>query len=432
MRKLVFIVVIALAVTACPEPKIANQEPGNANQNPVASDYIIGNLTQTVGNITPVTVNPKAGKSTGTRTVFYNGSTALPTVIGTYTVTFNVAAVSGWNAVNGLSAGILTVNAKANNAQIPSITSQPTSAMVTVNASYSLSVAASVTDGGSLSYRWYSNTSASNSGGTAITGATSNVYNPPTSIVGIYYYFVEVTNTIHNNGGGGNKTASIRSDAVILTVNTKVNAQTPTITSQPTGALVTLNNSHSLSVAANIDDDGTLLYKWYSNTSVSNNGGTVITGATSVTYNPPTGTAGTFYYFVEVTNTISDNGDGGVKTTSIRSNAVVINVTSPSGIVINFEGLNEWELVELTAPAQIKYGAWEYISFTVTGNNIITSFRLYLDGVLEGIVTTDAPTGKVGYYHRFYKPAGVYQLTVVATNRSGESRSVSCRITVGK
>jgi hypothetical protein len=437
MRKLVFVALIALVVTACPEPKITNHEPGAANQNPVASDFIIGNLTQTVGNITPVTVQPKAGKSTGTITIFYNRSTALPTVVGTYTVTFNVAAVSGWNAVNGLSAGILTVNMRGN-AQTPSITSQPTGAMVTVNALHSLSVVASVTDGGSLSYQWYSNTSTSNSGGTAIIGATSNIYNPPTSTVGIYYYFVEVTNTIYNNGSGGNKTASIRSDVVILTVNTKINAQTPTITSQPTSAMVTVNNSHSLSVAANVDDDGTLSYKWYSNTSMTNTGGTVITETTSTTFNPPTGTAGTFYYFVEVINTISDNGDGGVKTTSIRSSAVEIKVTSPSGIVINLEGLNEWELVELTAPAQINYGTYVPISFTVTGNNIMTSgnnimtYRLYLDGMLDGTVTTDQTKGKVSFLHRFYKPAGVYQFTVVATNSSGESRSGSCRITMGK
>jgi hypothetical protein len=78
--------------------------------NPVAGDYDIGNLTQTVGNVTAVTVRPKSGKSTGAVTVYYNGSTTLPTVAGTYAVTFDVAAASGFNAVKGLSAGTLTVN----------------------------------------------------------------------------------------------------------------------------------------------------------------------------------------------------------------------------------------------------------------------------------------------------------------------------------
>jgi hypothetical protein len=83
--------------------------------NPVAGDFNISNLFQTVGNVTAVTVTPKPGKSTGAITVFYNGSTALPTVAGTYTITFNVSAVTGWNAVTGLNGGILTINAANQN-----------------------------------------------------------------------------------------------------------------------------------------------------------------------------------------------------------------------------------------------------------------------------------------------------------------------------
>ena len=85
------------------------------NQNPVASDFNIGNLTQTVGNVTPVTVTPKANKSTGTITVYYNWSTKLPTAIGTYTVTFDVAAATGWNAATGLAGETLTINAAHQN-----------------------------------------------------------------------------------------------------------------------------------------------------------------------------------------------------------------------------------------------------------------------------------------------------------------------------
>ena len=81
------------------------------NQTPVAGDYNIGNLTQTVGSVSAVTIVPKTGKSIGAITIFYNGSTTLPTAAGIYTVTFSVAAVSGFNAATGLSAGTLTINA---------------------------------------------------------------------------------------------------------------------------------------------------------------------------------------------------------------------------------------------------------------------------------------------------------------------------------
>jgi len=125
--------------------------------------------------------------------------------------TYTLSGFSNWTK-NGGSIPII-------DAQAPTITTQPVSASVNVNASHSLSVSANVTDSGTLSYRWYSNTNASNIGGTIIGGATSSSYNPPTETAGTFFYFVEVLNTIPNNGDGGNKTASIRSNAVTLTVN---------------------------------------------------------------------------------------------------------------------------------------------------------------------------------------------------------------------
>jgi hypothetical protein len=244
----------------------------------------------------------------------------------TITVTVTRAGYSG-----SVTSEPVTVNAQVN-AQTPAITSQPASATVTFNALHGLSVTANVTDGGTLSYQWYSNSSASNSGGTIIAGAISAVYNPPTDTVETYYYFVEMTNTISDNGDGGNKTASTRSNAITLTVNAKVNAQTPIITSQPASATTTFNASHSLSVTANVTDGGTLSYQWYSNTSAYNSGGAVIAGAISAVYSPPTGMLDTYYYFVEVTNTISDNGDGGNKTASVRSNVATLTVNKATGI----------------------------------------------------------------------------------------------------
>jgi uncharacterized protein YndB with AHSA1/START domain len=92
--------------------------PGN--QTPVADDYTIGNLTQTAGSVTAVTITPKTGKSPGTVTIYYEGTgtttyaknTSVPTAAGTYAVTFDVAAASGWNAASGLSAGTLTINSQ--------------------------------------------------------------------------------------------------------------------------------------------------------------------------------------------------------------------------------------------------------------------------------------------------------------------------------
>jgi formylglycine-generating enzyme required for sulfatase activity len=63
---------------------------------------------------------------------------------------------------------------------------------------------ASVSDGGELSYQWYSNTKNSSSGGTAVDGATEEIYRPSTDVSSenilepsISYYYVQVTNTLN-------------------------------------------------------------------------------------------------------------------------------------------------------------------------------------------------------------------------------------------
>jgi len=82
------------------------------NPIPSASDFDIGNRNQIYGSVTPITITPQFGKSTGAVTIRYNGSTALPTAVGTYTITFDIAAAPGWNAVAWLLGGTLTINPK--------------------------------------------------------------------------------------------------------------------------------------------------------------------------------------------------------------------------------------------------------------------------------------------------------------------------------
>jgi len=77
---------------------------------PTAEDFEISGLTQEYdGSPKTVTITRKEGKSTGTITVKYNGSTTMPSDVGTYTVTFDVAAATNFNAASGLSAGSLTI-----------------------------------------------------------------------------------------------------------------------------------------------------------------------------------------------------------------------------------------------------------------------------------------------------------------------------------
>jgi hypothetical protein len=77
---------------------------------PIASDYTFGNLHQTAGSVTAVTITAKEGRSSGiVNNIRYAGNAEIPQTAGTYAVTFDVAAATGWNGATGLSAGNLEV-----------------------------------------------------------------------------------------------------------------------------------------------------------------------------------------------------------------------------------------------------------------------------------------------------------------------------------
>jgi len=106
-----FVAIIGFLFVGCPEP----------NQTPVAGDYTVGNLNQTAGSVTAVTITANSGKSTGAViNVRYNGNSTIPQAAGTYAVTFDVAAITGWNAVIGLFGGTLTVHQAIGNFLAPS------------------------------------------------------------------------------------------------------------------------------------------------------------------------------------------------------------------------------------------------------------------------------------------------------------------------
>ncbi len=97
------------------------------------------------------------------------------------------------------------------------------------------------------------------------------------------------------------------------------NAKTPTITAQPADQTVLVNGAAALTVAANVSR-GVLSYQWYEGN------GTPVSGATSATYNPSTGTAGVSAYYCVVTNT--DTAATGNQTASVTSRTVTVTVSN--------------------------------------------------------------------------------------------------------
>jgi len=106
------------------------------------------------------------------------------------------------------------------NAVTPTITNQPVSDFYTIgDTATALTVTASVSDGGTLSYQWYRNTTNSNTNGILIDGANLALYTPPTDTLGIVYYYVAVINTLagHNSMRATSNVAAITVTGVILT-----------------------------------------------------------------------------------------------------------------------------------------------------------------------------------------------------------------------
>ena len=174
--------------------------------------YIETVITSTAG--VDVVVYMKSAGASGKVTAALTGATSQ-TVTGTtaaaktLSTTNTTATLKITNSSNAAQIGYIKITPKSSGGGCtnPTITAQPSGATYTVGDTPSaLSVTAS---GTSLTYQWYSNTTATNSGGTSISGATSASYTPSASAAGTFYYYCVVSS-------GSCSTAS---NAVTITVN---------------------------------------------------------------------------------------------------------------------------------------------------------------------------------------------------------------------
>jgi hypothetical protein len=98
-------ILLSVAITSCKEDK----------QTPVADDfYIRGTGTFAYdGNPKQVIIKPRLGKSNGKITVYYDSSTSAPSEVGSYIITFDVAATIDFDAAMGLSSGTIIITSNA-------------------------------------------------------------------------------------------------------------------------------------------------------------------------------------------------------------------------------------------------------------------------------------------------------------------------------
>jgi hypothetical protein len=118
-------------------------------------------------------------------------------------------------------------------------------------------------------------------------------------------------------------------------------------------------------------DSGTLSYQWYSNTTNSYEGGTLISSQTTTSYTPPL-TNGTNYYWVAITNTITDNQDGGKKTATLPSSIAAITVSSVALVEKIVAGSASVPVYRFTLPEGKKWSDYKEMTYTVLVNDEAT------------------------------------------------------------
>lgn len=220
----------------------------------------------------------------------------------------------------------IKISVSASNVQIPSISSISKGQTVIIGANVSaLTVEASVTDGGKLSYQWYRND-------TEIPDATESTYIPSVnelSEVGTYNYMVKVTNTLGTSSNSTDsgliviKVIDVPAPEVSITgTNVKdgslsldINAEEETLKAKIANLDVSKENKENI-VLDGVSYPCNLSYAWYKDD--------VLDETAGITYTVLTESEATYKLYVEVTNTVNGHS------TSTKSEPVTVVISAPA------------------------------------------------------------------------------------------------------
>ena len=322
------------SVNGCPFTSI---KVFTVSQTPVAPSATTSVNYCRNATATALTATAAAGNTLQWYTVATGGTPSSAPTPSTTTLGSTLYYVSQKTNAAGCEGPRTTITVSIN--PNTSITTQPVSpTAVCLNAnSNTISVTAT---GGNLAYQWFSNTVNSTTGATSISSATNDSYQVPTNIAGTRFYYVVVSGTCGS---------SVTSNLVSQVVNIS------TFTTQPSTAaqnIVFGGTATALTVAS----PGASSYQWYSNTSNTTTGGTLITGATSATYTPSTSTPGALYYYAVAT--------GGCSTaTSALSGLITVGKATPT--IASMSAINKTfgdAAFTLTAPTSNGSGAFTFAS----------------------------------------------------------------------
>ena len=211
------------------------------------------------------------------------------------------------------------------------ITKQPSSVTITEGRTATFEVTADGT--GDITYQWYKNTEESNQGGEEIPGAKGSSYTTEkvtASDNNTYYYCVVTQNY-------GSSKYNVTSNVAKLTVGKGVSVSTLNDVS-------VIEGTTDVTFTVTASGEGSFTYKWYKNTTASNEGGELIENANSNTYKiakkDVTTALNDTYYYVEVTQSY------GSSTEVVKSNAARLSVIGKVTIDTNPSDVSTFENVE--------------------------------------------------------------------------------------
>ncbi len=238
---------------------------------------------------------------------------------------------------------------------------------------------------GTLTYQWYSNTVKSTTEGTptAISGGTNATYTPNTTSSGTTYYFCKVTDS---NG-------SVYSDIAEIVV-AAASAPTITVTGAPAEPVKV---GTAITLTADVTGVPTPTIQWFSNTTASTTGGTVIEGATEETYSPSTATAGTYYYYAQAANT-EGNALSAVQTIVVQEQVKKPTITPGSK---HFTSSVTMTASSETAGATYKYsidGGTNWADLPNEGVAFTETKTVQVKATKSGYVDSDVATATYTFY----------------------------------
>lgn len=359
-------------------------------------------------------VSPKATSGSGGSGVViirYAANAALATggTITSYTG-------NGTNGTNGLVYQVHRFTSNGTFVYTSIITTQPSTSTqnICINGSpAALTVAAT---GTTKTYQWFSNTTASNTGGTSITGATATSFTPPTNVVGTRYYYCvvnsttsSVTTTQSSNVSG----AVIVSNPSVAGTITGANS----VTSGTNSTVLTLSG-HTGSIQWQISTDGTSFNP--------------ISGAVNASYTA-TNLSATSHYRALVTS------GGCSSVTSASATVLVLPSTTPVSTSLNVSGTSSTISINNNT-ATVVDG-----SLAVTGSGNISGFAVsisenysngdvlgYTGSLPSGVTTTGFRTQSRSIVFNGSASAAAWQallrtvtLTSTAVTCSPEKRTVT-------